>query len=75
MDRQLKLKAILDEFMPYTEDESQYGAASAAKRQAKYELRQRLAHAIETYSEFKDVPMPGLNIDMVEVIKKYTEEN
>lgn len=66
-----KLKAILDEFLPYTDDEY----PSVEKWEAKTALRKRLADAILVYKEYKHIAMPGINVDMIDVIKKMTGEN
>lgn len=73
MDRQLK--AILDEFLPYTEEESKFGEASAALRDKKNERRKQLADAIENYKAGMPLSLPGLNVNMYEVIRKLQSNN
>jgi hypothetical protein len=73
MDR--KLKAILDEFLPYTDAETKFGEESKKNRQEKFELRKKLANAIVAYKHDEIIELPGLNIDIVEVMKKMRSDN
>lgn len=66
-----KIKAILDEFLPY--EESEY--SSPEKWRLKTDRRTQLADAIIAYKNDEIICLPGLNIDMKEVIKKMKSEN
>lgn len=73
MDR--KLKDILDRYFPYTDEESKLGVESALKRQAKFELRQKVEKVVIEYLEAKkeNTELPSLKLD--DIIKKLEREN
>lgn len=67
MDR--RLKEILDEFLPYTDDE--YPDPDLWK--AKTELRNKLADAIIAYKNHKPVELPPIEVDIKEIMKKFND--
>lgn len=70
MDRQLK--DILDKYFPFEEDEYYSRELWQKKRQ----LRLNVEKVLIEYNATKKLNLPtGLSVDMVEVIKKMTEEN
>lgn len=73
MDR--RLKEIIDKYFPYTEDESQFGSESAARRRAKYELRVKVEKVVIEYMELKDKGKEMPPLDLNEIIKRLTQGN